>query len=583
MPQHPIPNFVGGLNKFLHPTQIEDNQVQSLENMEVRPVSIGGDLSYMALTARLSYKRLNSDNLDFIPKNLIEFVQRGNSVSAVVFSGSGLDDATSSGTYTGTTIMSTYEIEIDGTGTPDTFKWRKDAGSYTSTVNITGSAQSLDEGVSITFLATTGHTLADLWTITVSPDGTIFLVTGGFNSSNELELRYLADGETASSEISTTSSSDTGSLVLLPYNDELYYTDGSLPWRKWNGTRDAVSGFTTITKTAIQHKNLIVYANDVTNGTPNVIWVSSTGTPETVPAANTFVIGDRSDPIIGLMDQIERILIIKERSTWAFYKAPTLSDSTILRADEWKGSVSPLGQIWGSFGTFVMTTDAGLQKVTGLRYDPTALPIYNFLKGFQNTLAALGFREDQILLATKSVSADTYNKRLFSFDVNSETIFQSNLNISCLCLNRGVLTFGGRLKACEDGGSAATRKVIEFDQVSGNVESTVSCLTRTKEYDCNQPTRVKTLNHLMLDAYYPDTTTLTIKAYVDGSLTETQTYTPSGAGFHRAKIDFINSTSYGYHISFQFEYSQSGTESDRFALLSGIIDFSVESREANTR
>ena len=40
-------------------------------------------------------------------------------VAAKVFSGSGLDDLTSSGNFTGT-AASTYVVEIDGTGTPDT-------------------------------------------------------------------------------------------------------------------------------------------------------------------------------------------------------------------------------------------------------------------------------------------------------------------------------------------------------------------------------------------------------------------------------------------------------------------------------
>jgi len=83
------------------------------------------------------------------------------------FSGAGLDDATAGGTYTGT-ADATYEVVIDATGTPDTFKWRKDGGAWTSTVSITGSAQTLSDGVTVTFGATTGHTLDDQWTITAN-------------------------------------------------------------------------------------------------------------------------------------------------------------------------------------------------------------------------------------------------------------------------------------------------------------------------------------------------------------------------------------------------------------------------------
>jgi len=74
-----------------------------------------------------------------------------------------LDDGTFSGTYTGAPDAM-FTVEIDAEGTPDTFKWKKDEGAFTTGVSITGSAQALSDGVSITFAATTGHTLGDVWT-----------------------------------------------------------------------------------------------------------------------------------------------------------------------------------------------------------------------------------------------------------------------------------------------------------------------------------------------------------------------------------------------------------------------------------
>lgn len=88
----------------------------------------------------------------------------GGGIEAAVFDGSGLDDMTSGGTYTGT-AMKKFRVEIDGTGTPDTFKWSNDNGlTFEATgVSITGAAQTLEDGVTITFAATTGHTLNDKW------------------------------------------------------------------------------------------------------------------------------------------------------------------------------------------------------------------------------------------------------------------------------------------------------------------------------------------------------------------------------------------------------------------------------------
>jgi hypothetical protein len=61
----------------------------------------------------------------------------------------------------------TYTVIISATGTPDHFKWQKNGGAFTTGAAITGSAQSLADGVTITFGATTGHTVDDQWVITV--------------------------------------------------------------------------------------------------------------------------------------------------------------------------------------------------------------------------------------------------------------------------------------------------------------------------------------------------------------------------------------------------------------------------------
>lgn len=79
--------------------------------------------------------------------------------------GAGLDDLTVGGAYT-LAAPATFEIEITAEGTPDVIQWRKDGGSWTTGVNLTGSAQALSDGVTFTAAATTGHTDGDTWTIT---------------------------------------------------------------------------------------------------------------------------------------------------------------------------------------------------------------------------------------------------------------------------------------------------------------------------------------------------------------------------------------------------------------------------------
>ena len=85
----------------------------------------------------------------------------------------GLNDATSGGTYSGTRTHDVFEINIDATGAPDTFRWRKrySGNGYTNGVAITGAAQTLSDGVTVTFAATTGHTNNTTWLIPVGFGG----------------------------------------------------------------------------------------------------------------------------------------------------------------------------------------------------------------------------------------------------------------------------------------------------------------------------------------------------------------------------------------------------------------------------
>lgn len=89
-----------------------------------------------------------------------------------IFTGTGIDDAISGGTFSASskTILG---LQIDASGTPDTFQWRKNSGAWTTGVAITGSAQTITDGITVTFTATTGHTLGDKWFVIGLPGSTI--------------------------------------------------------------------------------------------------------------------------------------------------------------------------------------------------------------------------------------------------------------------------------------------------------------------------------------------------------------------------------------------------------------------------
>jgi len=579
-----IKSLTGGLNLLVHSTQLNEDQLQVLENMEVRPTSVGDNLTYLALTARFSYKRLNSSDLSLAPANLIEFVQRNSGVGITTFTGAGLNDGTFSGTYTGSTVLSTYEVEIDSSvASPDTFKWRKDAGSYTTGVSITaGVAQTLAEGVKITFAAADGHTLGNKWTVNVSPSGTKWLVTGGWDGSANFVVKALRDGQTSPITVKSQVSSNTAICSFMIFNDQLYYTNGALAWRKWNGLDDVASTYTTITKYAIQHKNKAIYLNDVTNNIPNKIWISNTGTPETVSASNGFLIGDYSDAIVLGIDQRERIVIGKEKSMWLFALAPTITDSTLLKGEQFKGTISPLGSMYASAGTFIYGDRTGIQTLSGLYMEPVVLQLINQLRGFNNSKAALSFKDEQLLISTLSDSGQTRNNRIYLIDLIDETqkVWQYNLSIGCFCQNIGSLTFGKRLKAMEDDGT--NRYFIELDEVSSPQETNISCVAQTKDWmdlENDRIPRLQKVKHVIVDFIAPNTSNaLTLKIYGDGSLKETLPFTPSSTGFNRHMFKPRLDLSRGYRISYRFEYTQPGSDATRFSILNYSDEIIVETR-----
>lgn len=92
--------------------------------------------------------------------------------SALVYTGTGGDDATVTGIFTGTESLD-YVIEIDSGGvfeTDDTFRWSDDGGGSWNVegITITGNAQAMNNGLSVTFVDTEGHDTGDKWEFTAT-------------------------------------------------------------------------------------------------------------------------------------------------------------------------------------------------------------------------------------------------------------------------------------------------------------------------------------------------------------------------------------------------------------------------------
>lgn len=204
-------------------------------------------------------------------------------IETAVFRGEGLDDGSSGGTYTGTT-ESNYEIIVDSVGGTDTFKWKRPGQDFVEGVAMTGGAQNLDQGATITFGATTGHDLYDRWFIRATAPSDDYnhninyiqirdiLVNGNsigidqLNKDSVLWISYL--------DVLTPSSSDAtdlkDQLLALISNDEGTATPGS-------GV-DTQYQLAAATSTTVLAADSTRIGASITNNSDQVVQISYGGT-----------------------------------------------------------------------------------------------------------------------------------------------------------------------------------------------------------------------------------------------------------------------------------------------------------------
>jgi len=115
------------------------------------------------------------------------YLNAGDSLVANSTGVTGLNDLTFKGHYEGTNNY-IYAVKIDSTGGggPDRFSWSLDNFSTTEAANvaITSGLQALRHGISIQFLANTGHTANDIWTASAAPINVDVGIIGNRNTGN---------------------------------------------------------------------------------------------------------------------------------------------------------------------------------------------------------------------------------------------------------------------------------------------------------------------------------------------------------------------------------------------------------------
>jgi len=148
----------------------QDLRRKALTTLEDKTFEIPIDESVGAGSARADVSITPDWSVGDIVLNDTVDVRSNDIISVPTFFGTGLNDLSTSGDFSGTSFLN-YRVEIDSIGATDTFRWSDDGGATwdASGVAITGAAQTLNNGIIVTFGAVTGHTLNDYWNFYADP------------------------------------------------------------------------------------------------------------------------------------------------------------------------------------------------------------------------------------------------------------------------------------------------------------------------------------------------------------------------------------------------------------------------------
>lgn len=142
-------------------------------------------------------------------------------VDPIVAYTTGLNDAEESGSYTGLWDIR-FEIVVDATGTPDTFKWRTvnvstdTTGAWNNGYPMTGSPVLMQYGIYVKHTSTTGHTVNDEWVISCKYAGRASEFDGATPPAAGIGYRAIMWFE---SKPTSDESIRAGASITIYYND----------------------------------------------------------------------------------------------------------------------------------------------------------------------------------------------------------------------------------------------------------------------------------------------------------------------------------------------------------------------------
>ena len=204
------------------------------------------------------------------------------------FNGSGLDDLASGSVFTHSKAV-TFVVKLHATGTPDTFKWMRTGGSWSTATEITGTEQTLEYGFKVTFAATTGHTATDQWSITIATPDVMGFFDHILANGNSAIVRATSDGKLWKDTVTTIATGlGAGKYPFFEqWGDYLIITNGNHIPMTWNGVAASASDFTT----GVKAQGTITMAGVAVCGVKAQGTITMAGV---AVAYETFVIGDQT-------------------------------------------------------------------------------------------------------------------------------------------------------------------------------------------------------------------------------------------------------------------------------------------------
>lgn len=481
----------------------------------------------------------------------------------VQFTGVGLDDMSSGGDSTKTAIAN-MQVEIDGVGAPNTFKWSNDGGSTheATTVNITGAAQPLEDGITITFAATGGHTSGDLWDFNAGPQDILGMASTKLGGTNYIVACSAVEAKSLSLSGTTWSSTEISGdwqpactidrrWQYATLKDLLIMTDyGQSVMYKWSGTGDVAvldvsgTGITTLKARYIATVGeFLMAAWTSEDGTTyrNHIWWCDGGLPESWTSTNFENIGgDDGDEITGIIGLQDIVLVFKHNSIWvgAFRGAVDgfVFDKVVLG----KGSIAPfaiqsvgsLVYFWFYDGIYVYNGTPTPIRVS----DPhvSSLVSENLTEDQAQQIWAIKHpKKDRIFYFSQNVPDSGFPTIIYDLKTKdwsqAEFVFGAAADVRITT----DLTYADVDETYESGDgpyetlySTTSEPIVLGGDGSGDVfqmddgdyaidAAAMSFLYRTSPIDCDQPRQSKRFMGMKLLVEPTNAANLTVKVYAD--------------------------------------------------------------------